>query len=162
MNVLLTNRPLDIELNCAILEIATRVPPGGFDVAEEAPSTWAELKTHLDSGKRLVVYSGGSEETIYVDPAVNYAFRAWHDHLHYINQFDFSLDGETAVCDEQCRVLATMSRDERQASRWCRIIQAEVIGQKLYHRLYDLFPADQRAFVLSYLENPDSALAARW
>lgn len=154
--------PLDYQLNSAILEVAARVFPDGFDVSDDAPGTWKELKAHLDAGKRMLVYSGGSESTIYIDPAVNFAFRAWHDHLHWVNNYDFSVDGEVGVCAEQCRVLASMAKDELQAARWCKIIQAEVIGQKLYHRLHDRFPDDQRGFVQAYLNAPDAALAAWW
>jgi hypothetical protein len=44
--------------------------------ATDAPDTYEKLKAHLDAGERLVVYSGGSQHTIYADPAVNHAFRA--------------------------------------------------------------------------------------
>ena len=162
MNVIMLNEPLDIELNAAILDIVTRVPPGGFEVADCAPDTWDELKAHLDAGRKLVVYSGGSEATIYGDPAVNYAFRAWHDYTHWVTDYDFSAAGERGVCEEQCRVLSIIARSERQAARWARIVRAEVIGQKLYHRLYDRFPEDQRSFAIAYMADPDKALSVHW
>jgi hypothetical protein len=63
--------PLDPGLNTAILSIASDLFPDGFDVSPDAPSTYKALKAHLDTGKRLVVYDGGCEGTIYVDPALS-------------------------------------------------------------------------------------------
>jgi hypothetical protein len=71
--------PLDPNLNAAIIAIVKRLFPHGCDVSDKAPDTYEKLKAHLDARKRLVVYGGGSEHTIYGDPAINYAFRAWHD-----------------------------------------------------------------------------------
>jgi hypothetical protein len=68
--------PPDPQLNSAIINMATRLFPAGFDVSDDAPDTYEKLKAHLDAGKRLVVFSGGSQHTIYADPAVNHAFRA--------------------------------------------------------------------------------------
>src|SRR3712207_4164474 len=98
-------QPLDSDLNGAILRIASRLFPDGFDVSPDAPSTFEELKAHLDAGNRMVVWSGGSEKTIYVDPTVNYAFRAWHDWHHWRHSLPFTPDGERAVCELQCRDL---------------------------------------------------------
>ena len=70
---------LDIQFNAAVLTICNRILPAGYDVAAVAPETYEELIAHLDAGRRMLVYSGGAEQTIYGDPEVNYAFRAWHD-----------------------------------------------------------------------------------
>ncbi|MBZ0227979.1 MAG: hypothetical protein K8F58_05935 [Bauldia sp.] len=78
-----TIRPLDPALNAAILHIATRLFPCGFDIADNAPGTYRQLKAHLDAGQRMVVYAGGCDHTIYADREINYAFRAWHDWCHY-------------------------------------------------------------------------------
>src|ERR1022692_1770927 len=71
-------QPLDHQLNTAILEMASTFLPEGFDVSDDAPQTFNALKDHLKAGKRLIVYGEGCEGTIYADPRVNYAFRAWH------------------------------------------------------------------------------------
>jgi len=150
------DRPLDVGLNAAILEITSRLFPDGFDVCETAPSTYQELKNHLDAGKRLVVYSGGSNGTIYADPEVNYAFRAWHDYTHWKGSFDFSVEGETAVCQEQCRQLVERYGDS--ARRWCGILRAEVIGQRLFYQRHKKYVSDQRAFIEEYIRDPEITL----
>jgi hypothetical protein len=53
--------------------------PTGYDVSDDAPSTFRGLCKHLDSGGRMTVYRGGSEATIFADNEVNYAFRAFLD-----------------------------------------------------------------------------------
>jgi hypothetical protein len=89
--------PLDPNLNAAIISIAKRLFPDGFDISAEAPDTYEKLKAHLDAGKRLVVFSGGSARTIYADPAVNHAFRARHDWCHYTGGHDLTFPGEIGI-----------------------------------------------------------------
>jgi len=129
-----------------------------FDVSEEAPGTYRALKAHLDTGKRLVVYSGGSYGTIYVDPQVNYAFRAWHDYTHWQEGFDFSVEGETAVCHEQCRQIIERYGDTTQTRRWCDILRAEIIGQRLFYQYHKKYVVDQRTFIEEYIKDPELTL----
>src|SRR5258705_7260352 len=102
---------LDPELNVAILNISRHLFPDGFDISAEAPDTYEKLKAHLDAGKRLVVFSGGSARTIYADPAVNHAFRAWHDWCHYTGRHDLTFQGEIGVCKLQRRHLLELYGD---------------------------------------------------
>ena len=95
----------------------------GFDVAPDAPSTYRALKAHLDAGKRLVVYDGGSEGTIYVTPAVNHAFRAWHDFSHWTGKHDFSVRGECAVFAMQRQHLLDLYGDNKQTERSIDILR---------------------------------------
>ena len=81
---------LSYELNSKILKLAQR-----HTVKDIAPDSFASLKGASTSG--LVVYSGGSDNTIYGDPRVNWAFRAWHDKLHLDLNAPFTLQGETLV-----------------------------------------------------------------
>ena len=150
--------PLDAGLNQAILAVAARFLPAGFDIADDAPATFAELKAHLDAGQRLVVYGGGCDATIYVDPAVNHAFRAWHDLTHWQEGEDFSVAGETAVSAVQCRQLTALFGDNDVARRWCAILDAEVVGQRLFHQRHKRYVSDQRGFVEAYLSDPELAL----
>jgi hypothetical protein len=43
-------KPLDPNLNAAIIAIAKRLFPSGFDVSDDAPDTYEKLKAHLDVG----------------------------------------------------------------------------------------------------------------
>jgi len=147
----LSDFPLDIHFNAAVLTICSRVLPGGYDVSDEAPETYEELIAHLDAGRRMLVYSGGSERTIYGDPEVNFAFRAWHDWCHWRGRHDFSMKGERAACAMQGEHLVTLYGESPQTRVWRRILQAEIIGQRDYFDRHGTFPVDQRAFVAAYL-----------
>jgi len=125
--------------------------PGGYDVSDTAPETYEELIAHLDAGGRMVVYSGGSQLTIYSDPEVNFAFRAWHDWCHWRGRHDFSHGGERAACAMQGDHLITLYGESAQTLRWWRILHAEIIGQRDYFDRHGEFPEDQRAFVAAYL-----------
>jgi hypothetical protein len=150
--------PLDPGLNAAILQIAPRVLPRGFDVAVDAPSTYAELRQLIATGTRLRIWTGACQHTIYADPAVNHAFRAWHDWSHWIADEPFTPKGERAVAALQCRQLVADYGDNARTRRWQAIIGAEVIGQNEYRRRHRRFPADQIGFVRAYLDDRPYAL----
>ena len=149
-------QPLDKGLNVAIIQIASRLFPAGFDVSDDAPSTYKDLCAHLDAGNRMLVFKGGSDHTIYSSPEVNWALRAWHDWCHWRGHHDLTTDGERAVCDMQMQHLREL--DGSQAERWGRIIRAEIVGQAEYYRLHKRFPDDQRGFAEAYMSCPAAAL----
>lgn len=90
---------------------------------------------------------------------MNHAFRAWHDWCHWSGNHDFSLDGEIATCEMQCRQLVGRFGDTVRTKRWCAIIRTEIIGQGLYYHRHKRFPEDQRAFVREYVRDPEAAIA---
>lgn len=145
---------LDPGLNVAILHIAQRILPQGFDVSETAPDTYEALVARFESGMRYVVYAGGSDRSIYGDPEVNYHFRAWHDWCHWQGRHDFSLEGEFGAYRMQCGHLITLYGESEMVTRWHRILYAEVIGQKLHQRKYGCFPEDQLTFTKRFLHEP--------
>lgn len=150
--------PLDPPFNTAILEITRRILPRGFDVSLNAPSSYAELHQLLATGARLRVWAGASNQTIYGDPAINHAFRAWHDWSHWIARQPFTPRGERAVSATQCRHLLVDYGDNTHTRRWRLLIDAEVVGQNEYHARYQRFPTDQMRFVAAYLDDPVRAL----
>ncbi len=143
-------QPLDRGLNAAILSIAHQLFPTGYDISEQAPSTYEDLVAHLNSGNRMVVFSGGCEKTIYADREVNYAFRAWHDWCHWRGQHNFSLEGEVAVWEMQCRHIVTRYGISNTQMRWIFILHAEVVGQRIYYEKHRAYIDNQYAFVASY------------
>jgi hypothetical protein len=147
----LSELALDIQFNAAILAVCRRTLPAGFDVTDNAPQTYEELVAHLDAGNRMTVYSAGAERTIYGDPEVNYAFRAWHDWCHWRGRHDFSLEGERATCAMQARHLVARFGESSLTRRWGRVLHAEIIGQREFFDAHGHFPVDQRAFVEIYL-----------
>src|SRR6266436_6008855 len=120
--------PLDTSFNVAVLHIANRLCPGGYDVADDAPDTYEKLRAYLDLTKQMKVWSGNSENTIYADKEVNYAFRAWHDWCHYNGRHAFTVVGERAVFEMQKLHLLLLYGDCAQTRRWIAILRAEVIG----------------------------------
>lgn len=119
------------ELNRYILKQAPK-----FLVSEYAPDTFESLNRHIG---RLVVWSGNSDNTIYGDRHINYAFRAWHDAIHLKLNANFDLEGETRVAIEQCRLI--------QSDFASRIIMLEVVEQVRYFNKYGQFPINQLEFI---------------
>jgi hypothetical protein len=151
-------QPLDRGFNAAILHIASRLFPIGFDVSPNAPDGFEALKAHLNAGHRMIVWSGGSSATIYGDPEVNFAFRAWHDFCHWRGDCDYSLEGEIATCHMQCQHLVTLFGDHARTRWWATLLSAEIIGQGHYFHRFNRFPDDQRDFITTYVANPNTAL----
>jgi hypothetical protein len=152
-------RPVDTGLNCAILSIAARLFPTGYDVSDDAPSTFRGLCKHLDSGGRMTVYRGGSEATIFADNEVNYAFRAWHDWTHWRHGHDFSLAGEVLTYHQQVTDLKKIFGDSPVVQRWATLLYADIVGQRTYYEIHRDFVRDQRAFLDSFLRDPAGTLA---
>ncbi|HVH75197.1 MAG TPA: hypothetical protein VM755_09805 [Stellaceae bacterium] len=150
-------QPLDSSLNAAIIHIAGKLFPLGFDVSDTAPSSFKELCGHLNAGNRMVVFAGGSDRTIYADPEVNWAFRAWHDWCHWRGVHDLTLESERAVCRMQTWHIRKLY-GEVIARKWGSIIRAEIIGQAQYFHCHKRFPEDQRGFIEAYLRDRDEAL----
>jgi hypothetical protein len=144
-------QPLDRSFNIAVLHIANKLCPGGYEVADDAPDTYEKLRAHLDLKKQMKVWSGGSETTIYAEPEVNWAFRAWHDWCHYNGAHAFTPEGERAVFEMQRSHLLLFYTDCLRTRQWTKILRAEVMGQQEYFYKHGFYPQDQRAFVEAYL-----------
>jgi hypothetical protein len=145
-----TYRILDIEFNAAVAHLADKTARG-FRVAEVAPQTYEEVIRQIDRHGIIVVWSGASEHTIFGHPGINYAFRAWHDWCHWRGGHDFSPSGEIAVAHMQREQLIALYGDTPRTRRWCKIIEAEIIGQIGYREQHSEFPVNQYAFVVDYL-----------
>jgi len=141
---------LDPTFNAAVLNIAATLT-GGFSVSETAPATYEELVIQIEQLHRIVVWSGASDATIFGDPEVNYAFRAWHDWCHWHGRLPFTFEGEQRVCEMHCAQLLSLYGDSDKTRRWCRIVEAEIIGQRLHFDRFGHFPSDQYDFVVAYL-----------
>lgn len=129
-------KPLSREFNQAILAIAPVHTAAAF-----APGTFTELM----QCERRIVWEGASDITIYADPRVNHAMRAWHDDCHKAGAFDFTLLGERATCEAQISILR--NRFPGVPSFIIDAIRADVIGQAEFFALHGAFPVDQVAFV---------------
>ena len=153
--------PFDPRLNDAVLRITDSLV-GNYCVADDAPGTYAALKRHLDAGQLLIVAAAGSSATIFGDPTVNYAFRAWHDWCHWKGECDFSLNGEMATCCIQLSHVQRFYGLNDRTCYWRSLLIAEMIGQRRYYELHREYVEDQRAFTRAYIADPQAALAAKW
>lgn len=142
-------KPLFPSLNVATLHMANRTNPRGWNVSADAPSTLAELKRRAKRDGRITVSSLHSDMTIYGDPEVNFAARAWHDACHILAGAPFNDEGERAVAELQKQQLRAVY-GEASSRLFCAIVDAEVIGQLDYKATHGEFPRDQRAFVLDH------------
>lgn len=150
-------------LNVAVMHIASRLFPCGYDVSADAPDTFERLCDHLDNGGRMVVWNGASDRTVFECPEVNWAFRAWHDWHHWKGRLPFTPEGEAEACRRQIADLVRLYGDSVQTRRWALVLDAEINGQLRYAALNgDTFPTDQAAFVNAYLADPEAALAQRF
>lgn len=87
---------------------------------------------------------GASDATIYGDPHVNHAFRAWHDATHFAHGLGFHLAGEKAVCEHQ---IADLYRAHPNAPKlWAALLSAEIVGQAEAFLATGSFPVDQAQF----------------
>lgn len=143
-------KPMFPAFNVATLHMAHLTNPRGWTVSRNAPSSLASLKARSKRDGIITVSSLHSERTIYGDPEVNIAARAWHDACHILANAGFDDAGERAVCALQQSQLATVYGDAS-SLLFRRIIEAEVVGQIEYKAQHGDFPVDQRGFVLDYL-----------
>jgi len=148
-------RILDSGFNVAVLHIAQRLTRG-FRVVEVAPQTYDELIRDIEHHGIITVWSDASERTIYGDPEVNFAFRAWHDWCHWRGRHDFSPEGENATAKMQYAHLLTLYGDTPRTRSWQRIVEAEIVGQALHLSEHGAFPWDQYAFIVAYLDAHDN------
>jgi hypothetical protein len=94
------------------------------------------------------VYSGGSENTVYTMAEGNYAFRFWHDIVHFQEDADFSARGEAIVNACMCKEVA--SRFGRGSLEY-RMFAADTHGQTAYYQVHRKFVNNQLAFVMAQL-----------
>lgn len=112
-----------------------------YIVKDDAPSNEEEL---LNSST-LVIWSGGSEKTIYNDKTVNYAFRALHDEMHLKTGFNFSIENEIE--------LGRLQASKYTSSLMQELVFCEIAGQAMYFQKYNKFLENQYEFTLTYLKS---------
>lgn len=135
----------------AVLAMAARVWGQGWDESPEAPETFIALREEYARRNRITVFNGASDLTIYGEPAVNIAFRAWHDWCHLAGGHNFSVAGETAAAEMQCNHLRFHYGMSEKTEVLCALVKSEVIGQADYYARTKQFVKHQRPFVLHYM-----------
>ena len=105
----------------------------------DAPASLADLLSLNPRAGRIPVWSGASTWTIWSAPAVNWAYRAWHDSIHWRLGVEFDPAGELAVARASLYIAPT-ARDRA-------ILWAETWGQVAALARSGSFPEDQRTWV---------------
>ena len=109
-------------------------------VDKGAPNTFEELLEYKDKDI-LLVYSGGSDKTIWSTPQINFSFRAWHDSIHMRKGYDFSVLGEVLTAREHIMQLKRAGFD-----RFCNLFWIDIVAQRLFYAKYGRYVQDQEAF----------------
>ena len=134
--ILAVDRFMFKELNNRILTLASNIK---YTVSDLAPSNERDL---FNAGS-LVIWSGASDNTIWEDPKVNYAFRAIHDTLHIKCGLGFSVAEEVAIGRIQAAKYDGLLAD---------IIYIEVAKHSEHFKKYGSFPENKKAFTLNLLK----------
>ncbi len=124
------------ELNNRILKEASKLK---YSVSSVAPSTAHDLF----NTSTQVVWNGASNNTIWNDETVNFAFRALHDALHLTTRLDFTIDAEIAIGRIQANQFEGILAD---------IVYIETSGQAEFYKLNGTFVSDQREFTLTKMK----------
>ena len=132
----------------------------GFYPTLQAPNSYTDLKEWAEQNDYhalpMPVFSGGSEDTIYSTPDINYAFRAWHDSIHLEQELDFTTNNELAVASIHYREVLKYGLENGYPLGECvtaaRLIYADVAGQVMYYDKYGDFVKDQEQFVNEFLD----------
>lgn len=123
----------------------------GFTAVDTAPSTLQEL-SHQWQRCRVYkepfpVWAGASDNTIYLRPEDNHAFRFWHDHLHVTRGLGMSLSDELAVS-----VLHVQYVDLAygKGSIEAALMAADTAGQALYYMVHGEHVPNQLQFARAH------------
>ncbi|KKN52654.1 hypothetical protein LCGC14_0610480 [marine sediment metagenome] len=141
--------PLSKAFNVAVITIANRLHPTGYDVGDPAPSTLQELQDHINTTGRMLVWNGASNKTIYACSETNWAFRAWHDWCHYTYNLKFDKEGERKACEIQKDHIRLIYDPGTQTDLFCDLIEFEIMGQFEYKEVFGNFPEDQMALAFA-------------
>ena len=141
--------PLSKAFNVAVMAMANRLMPMGYDIAENAPSTLEKLQAHVAETGRICVWNGASDKTIFAYPEHNWAFRAWQDWCHYKHNLEFNEAGKRKACDMQKQHIQKYYGYGPQSQLFCDLLEFEIMGQFEYKKVFGNFPEDQMALAIA-------------
>jgi hypothetical protein len=118
----------DKEFNAAVRRICATTFPQGWDWSPTAPNTFEELAaTYYKTGRMVVTDAWVAEDHPAFEDAYTYrAFRAWHDWMHLMGDFQFTLEGECGAANAQHAQLASLYGNAK-ADRWMRTLNYELV-----------------------------------
>lgn len=131
----------------AIMGYQARLPLS-LGIATEAPNDYSMLQNDAAHGV-LRVSPENSATSIYGHSG-NMTFRVFHDYGHILYHMEFTVIEECALARRQWEDITAFIPNEWQAV--CRTVYlADTVEQSLFENRTGDFPADQKAFVLGFL-----------
>ncbi len=124
------------EFNNTILKEASKLD---YIVKADAPN---DINSVLQQ-TQLVIWNGESDNTIWQDSAVNYAFRALHDRLHQVTGLGFNAESEIELGRIQASQYDGLMAD---------LVYCEVSMQAQYYLTHSKFVENQISFTHNYLK----------
>lgn len=123
----------------------------GYVATDAAPATLDDCAVSWNHarliGTPFPVWAGASDNTIYMSPADNHAFRFWHDYLHVSCGLGMSLADELTVANLHI---------EHVASRWGKdspeaaLMAVDTAGQALYYMVHGEHVPNQLGFARAH------------
>lgn len=102
---------------------------------------------YVDGNKRpMPVSTANADRNVWGGVTSNAIFRFWHDLVHLDEGLNFDYHEEVAVGLFQMEQVRKWGFTEE----CIKLIEAETIGQVLYHQVTGQFPADQIVFAKRY------------
>lgn len=150
-------QPMYEPLNAAVLEIVNILMPQGFDTTDirENCDTHEKIQEYWDETGKILVWSGGSDCTVFGEPHMNHAFRAWHDYIHITRGLAFNKAGERLAYNWHCVQLDLylshkFSRQHRENIK--QLLDIEINGQVEYLERFGHFPEYPRTFAAERMQ----------
>lgn len=141
--------PFSKSFDIATMHMASRLFPKGFDTSDTLDvNSLDDVRAAIAANHgRMIVWSGASDRTIYGDPSVNHAYRAWHDWCHLDTGGDFSVDGEQKAARRQMDQLSEVfGEGHEDFALWCFLLHCEGVEQAAYTHRTGNFVVYQREF----------------
>ncbi|NRA78764.1 MAG: hypothetical protein HRU18_11190 [Pseudoalteromonas sp.] len=120
--------------------------------SDDIVETFERHKKRYRETKKIHVWTGESDNTIFGSAEVNHKFRAWHDYIHINHNLGYSITEESIVCDIQRDMLPADWAFEN------RLLECEIKGQAYYFYKQNKFINNQRLFTCYWLQDTISAL----
>lgn len=146
------SKKIDYSLYESIVnDMVKRLMPQGYDMTSlgNTCDTLDKITQYYMTNKRLLIWNGASDNTIFNNPQSNLDFRAWHDFIHITENLAFTPEGEKAVCRiQQLQVIkyySDMLKPE-QIKEIILILEAEINEQVNHFEKTGEFIQDQKAF----------------
>lgn len=137
-----------IALGQQLCEVVRCIPRRSFYLVDNAPESYAELRSVVSVS--LPILAPFSSRSVFRDPNGNREQRALHDTVHLYLEADTSVEGESRVAIEQCRLFGHYS------TVLADVMYADLVGQTAYFGIHGQFPLDQVGFTLAYLKTSDT------